>query len=76
MTNNIIKFSQKNIPKIQAGMFWYDDDTFSADLLADKKVKAVVELVDAGLGVVYGDLLVPDKKMKWAKAEKYIEFFN
>ena len=76
MTNNIIKFSQKNIPKIQAGMFWYDDNTFSADLLADKKVKAVVELVDAGLGVVYGDLLIPDKKMKWAKAEKYIEFFN
>ena len=76
MTNNIIKFSQKNIPKIKAGMFWYDDDTFSADLIADKKVKAVVELVDTSLGVVYGDILIPDKKMKWAKAEKYIEFFN
>lgn len=76
MTNNIIKFSQKNIPKIKAGMFWYDDDTFSADLIADKKVKAVVELVDTSLGVVYGDILIPDKKMNWAKAEKYIEFFN
>lgn len=76
MTNNIIKFSQKNIPKIKAGMFWYDDNTFSADLIADKKVKAVVELVDTSLGVVYGDILIPDKKMKWAKAEKYIEFFN
>lgn len=76
MTNNIIKFSQKNIPKIKAGMFWYDDDTFSADLIADKKVKAVVELVDTSLGVVYGDILIPDKKMKWEKAKKYIEFFN
>ena len=76
MANNIIKFSQKNIPKIKAGMFWYDDDTFSVDLLDGKNVKAVVELVDTCLGVVYGDLLVPDKKMKWAKAEKYIEFFN
>ena len=57
-------------------MFWYYDDTFSVDLLDDKKVKAVVELVDPILGVVYGDILIPDKKMKWAKAEKYIEFFN
>ena len=76
MANDIIKFSQKNIPKIKAGMFWYYDDTFSVDLLDDKKVKAVVELVDPILGVVYGDILIPDKKMKWAKAEKYIEFFN
>lgn len=76
MANDIIKFSQKNIPKIKAGMFWYDDDTFSEDLLDDKKVKAVVELVDPILGVVYGDILIPDKKMRWAKAEKYIEFFN
>ena len=76
MANDIIKFSQKNIPKIKAGMFWYYDDTFSVDLLDDKKIKAVVELVDPILGVVYGDILIPDKKMKWAKAEKYIEFFN
>lgn len=76
MANDIIKFSQENIPKIKAGMFWYDNDTFSADLLDGKKVKAVVELVDPILGVVYGDILIPDKKMKWAKAEKYIEFFN
>ncbi len=76
MANDIIKFSQKNIPKIKAGMFWYDDDTFSVDLLDGKNVKAVVELVDPILGIVYGDLLIPDKKMKWAKAEKYIEFFN
>lgn len=76
MANDIIKFSQKNIPKIKAGMFWYYDDTFSVDLLDDKKVKAVVELVDPILGIVYGDILIPDKKMKWAKAEKYIEFFN
>ena len=76
MANDIIKFSQKNIPKIKAGMFWYYDETFSVDLLDDKKIKAVVELVDPILGVVYGDILIPDKKMKWAKAEKYIEFFN
>mgnify|MGYP004455276847 FL=1 len=76
MTNNIIKFSQKNIPKIKAGMFWYDDDTFSADLIADKKVKAVVELVDTSLGVVYGDIFVQAKRMLYSEALKYIKFFN
>lgn len=76
MANNIIKFSQKNIPKIKAGMFWYTDDTFSVELLDSKTVKAVVELVDTDFGIVYGDIFIPDKKMKWLEAKKYIEFFN
>ena len=76
MENNIIKFSQKNISKIKSGMFWYNDDTFSVELLNNKTVKAVVELVDTDLGIVYGDIFIPDKKMKWLEVEKYIKFFN
>ena len=45
MTNNIIKFSQKNIPKIKAGMFWYDDDTFLFVLFVDIFVKSVFDFV-------------------------------
>ena len=76
MENNIIKFSQKNISKIKSVMFWYNDDTFSVELLNNKTVKAVVELVDTDLGIVYGDIFIPDKKMKWLEVEKYIKFFN
>lgn len=76
MESNIIKFSQKNISKIKSGMFWYNDDTFSVELLNNKTVKAVVELVDTDLGIVYGDIFIPDKKMKWLEVEKYIKFFN
>ena len=76
MANDIIKFSQKNIPKIKAGMFWYDDDTFSVDLIADKKVKAIVELVDIEKQVVYGDIFIQAKRMIYSEARKYIKFFN
>lgn len=76
MANNIIKFSQKNISKIKSGMFWYNDDTFSVELLDSKTVKAVVELVDTDLGIVYGDIFIPDKKMKWLEVKEYIKFFN
>ena len=46
--------SKISIKQVKAGMFWYEDDTFSFGKIADKKLKAVVELVYNG--VIYGDL--------------------
>jgi len=64
----------------RVGNYWYEDDTFSTELMLDKKVKAIVELVDGG--VIYGDLTaselfdIQEKKCNWNEAKKYIEEFS
>ena len=65
-----------NITQVKSGMFWYDDDTFSSERVPDKKIKAIVELVENG--IIYGDLTaselfdITEKKLTWGEA---IEFF-
>ena len=44
----------ENIQDIEPGYYWYDDDTFSKDCIADKSVKAIVVLVQTG--TIYGDI--------------------
>jgi len=66
--------------QIKAGMFWYEDDSFSVERDVGKKVKAIVELMKDG--VVYGDLTaselvdIPEKLVSWDDAKKYIEEFS
>ena len=63
--------------KIKPGMFWYDDDTFSFERTASKKIKAVVELVEDG--VIYGDLTaselfdIPEKDTHWDCVERFLK---
>ena len=65
---------------IKPGMFWYEDDTFSFDRIADKKIKAIVELVENG--IVYGDLTASElfdfseKDMGWYSTEKFFKEFS
>ena len=48
------KTNKIDITQVGVGMFWYEDDTFSFDRTTDKKIKAIVELVENN--VIYGDL--------------------
>lgn len=64
-----------DISSIKPGMIWYCDNTFSFDVIADKKRKAIVELVENG--TIYGDLTaseicVNERHLKWLDAKKYI----
>ena len=49
---------ESNFSKIKLGMIWYEDDTFSFEQIADKRIKAVVELIKDGF--IYGDLTVSE----------------
>ena len=66
--------------KIKPGMFWYDDDTFSFERTASKKIKAVVELVEDG--VIYGDLTaselfgIPERPMSLFSAKQFFDKFS
>lgn len=68
-----------DINQVKKGMFWYEDNTFSFDKQADKKIKAIVELVQNG--VIYGDLTASElyenheQFTDWFGAKKYIEQF-
>ena len=71
----ILKFSQ-----IKVGMLWYEDDTFSFERVAGKKIKAIVELIEDG--VVYGDLTaselhnIQEQKLDCYDAKQYFEKFS
>lgn len=71
---------KSEISRIKAGMFWYEDNTFSFKRLANKKIKAIVELVEDG--VIYGDLTaselfyVEEKVCKQSQAMEYIDDFS
>ena len=64
--------SKTNNPNIKPGMFWHEGNLFSFERLPDKKIKAVVELVEDG--VIYGDLTaselfdIPEKNLTWDEA--------
>jgi len=72
--------SKISIKQVKAGMFWYEDDTFSFGKIADKKLKAVVELVRNG--IIYGDLTaselfdIPEKCMNWFEARRFFKEFS
>lgn len=49
---------ESKLSKIKLGMIWYEDDSFSFELIANKRIKAVVELIKDG--IIYGDLTVSE----------------
>ena len=61
-----------DITKVKSGMFWHEGNLFSFERLPDKKIKAVVELVEDG--IIYGDLTaselfdIPEKNLTWGEA--------
>jgi len=65
------KISRHGIPNVKKGMIWYEDDTFSFERMTNKKIKAVVELINDGF--VFGDLTVSElinveeKHLNWEK---------
>ena len=71
-----------DITKVKVGMIWYEDDTFSFVRLPNKKIKAIVELVDYFYATVYGDLTVSEilkideQCLCWDEAKKYLENFS
>lgn len=75
-----VKESKIDIAKVEVGMYWYMDDTFSFEIVAGKKRKAIVELIEKG--VIYGDLTaseisdIKDISSNWWSARDYIERFS
>ena len=72
------KTNKIDITQVGVGMFWYEDDTFSFDRTTDKKIKAIVELVENN--VIYGDLTaselfdIPEKELTEKYEEKYLRW--
>lgn len=77
---SVVDVTKANISKIKPGMIWYDDDTCSWIKQSDKKIKAVIELVNDN--AVFGDLTVSElqelreQKMSWQAMWEYIENFS
>ena len=69
-----------DIKQVKPGMIWYEDNTFLFERLPDKKIKAVVELVEKG--VIYGDLTaselfdISEEHLSWFDAENYFKKFH
>ena len=69
-----------DVSKIKAGMFWYEDNTFSFKRLPDKRIKAIVELVEDG--VIYGDLTaselfyIEEKSLLYEEVKIYLDYFS
>ena len=55
-----IPLSEATLSQVKAGMIWYEDDTVSAVLIPEKRIKSVVLLVQNG--IVYGDTFIEDQK--------------
>ena len=66
--------------RVKPGYYWYEDDTFSKSRIPDKKVKAIVELVEEDC--IYGDLTVSElfpideQRLSYDNAEKFFEEFS
>ena len=54
--NSPVIFGLSDITKIEPGMIWYEDDTFSFSVIKGKRIKAVVELINTYDNFIYGDL--------------------
>ena len=69
-----------DITQVETGMYWYCDNTFSFDRRFDKKIKAIVELVESGK--IYGDLTaselynIKEKAFNWFDGKSYIKSFS
>ena len=69
-----------DITQVEIGMFWYEDDTFSFDRITNKKIKAIVELVENG--IIYGDLTaselfeIEEQCLGWPSAMWRINAFS
>lgn len=69
-----------DVTQAEVGMIWYEDDTFSFDRLPNKKIKAVVELIENN--IIYGDLTaselltINEQRLTWDKAKMYIKNFS
>ncbi len=65
---------------VKPGYYWYDDDTFSKSRLPEKKLKAIVELIEDG--IIYGDLTaselfsITEQELTWDEAKKFFENFS
>lgn len=81
-----VKEPKKSRPKIdimqvKVGMIWYEDDTFSFDILP-KRSKAIVELVEYTTSTVFGDLTaselfeIKEVGLPWHETKMYIEKFS
>ena len=79
VSDGSILITKANLSKIHVGMIWYEDDTASFERVADKKIKAIVDLIEEG--VVYGDLTASElydirqQELNWYQAERYFEQF-
>ena len=50
---DLMALSRRNLARIEPGMYWYDDDTFSSRLRPEKKLKSIVLFVKDD--IIYGD---------------------
>lgn len=77
---DIKSYPKINIGQVTAGMFWFEDDTFSFERIIAKKIKAVVEQVSHD--IIYGDLTaselfdITEKRVNWDEAQKFFEEFS
>lgn len=76
--NSPAVFGLSEITKIEPGMIWYEDDTFSFSVIKGKRIKAVVELIDTYDNFIYGDLTastiydIQERRLSCYKARKRI----
>jgi len=69
---SVVYPKKETLCQIKPGMFWYEDNVFSFDLIAGKQVKSVVLAVVGN--AIYGDTF-RERKMKWHEATNYISNF-
>ena len=50
----VLPLSLENLDAIKSGQYWYEDNTFSSQLIVGKRLKAIVVFVR--YSVVYGDI--------------------
>lgn len=66
--------------RVKPGCYWYEDDTFSKSRIPDKKIKAIVELVEGCF--IYGDLTaselfsIDEQRLSYNDAKKFFEEFS
>ena len=66
--------------RVKSGCYWYEDDTFSKSRIPDKKLKAIVELVEGDY--IYGDLTaseiypIDEQELSYDDAKKFFENFS
>lgn len=76
--NSPAVFGLSEITKIESGMIWYEEDTFSFSVIKGKRIKAVVELIDTYDNFIYGDLTastiydIQERRLSCYKARKRI----